>query len=174
MYEEWYAKIKPINWYFRRRLFIQRFCYYSLYYLGGLVMFGNKLAYFDEESESPVIFATRQSKWHPHPQQPRNVTGSRCHAGESSNFFSLTPRFTTVSYALVPTAAKFAQFGSWEEIARYWEIVECREYGQKVGPRFFYHKLKMEHLFNHTDSQKKATNIITFRFFYFESRLGET
>ena len=48
--------------------------------------------------------------------------------------------------------AKLTHFGLCEETARDCEIVECRGQCQKVGPRLFYHTLKLKHLSNHTYS----------------------
>ena len=74
----------------------------------------------------------------------------------------------TVSYALVPAGAKLVHFGLREEIARDCEIVECLEHCQKVGSRFFYHKLKLEQLFDLTYSSKIRSRISWFFVFFGE------
>ena len=62
--------------------------------------------------------------------------------------------------------AKLAHFGLWEEIARYWEIVEWRGYFQNVGSTFFYQKLKLEDLLNHTFSQNSKNQCHEFHKFH--------
>ena len=76
----------------------------------------------------------------------------------------------TVSYVLVPAGAKLVHFGLREEIARDCEIGECLEHCQKVGSRFFCHKLKLEQLFDLTYSSKIGSRIfldfMVFRVFW--------
>ena len=79
----------------------------------------------------------------------------------------LTPRLPTVPYALVPICAKLAHFGLWEDIAGDWDIVECREWCQKVGCPFFYHiYFKLEHPSNNTFSHNSKNQRPKYRKLY--------
>ena len=57
-----------------------------------------------------------------------------------------TTRFLTIQKKHWPKYHKFNFFRFWGRIPRDLDFVECRGYCQKVGPQFFYHNFKLEHL----------------------------